>query len=702
MHCREEKIGLRTEKIFSPLLLLIFSFSLINAQINLKGFGKVEFQTTEKGNSKIYAYDYSEDGIDDLVLYGANEKKVILHPSEKSIYSKIPINKFFFYPLTEIKKFNKSGSIQTHLFISRSERKAGLFSFTKYGTMKLLNEIEFDSYPAGISTGNVNSGRNLEAIVFGANFNGISLLKQTDLKLEHEKIIDENSYSAAELVDLDYDGIKDLAALNLIENSIELYFTDPAGQFEFSRSISELAKINNFTVDDFNGDHFKDLILFESEGVKIFLGDSVSSFDNSIFIDKIKNSGKSSFLDINSDGWKDFLYFDTKTKLLSIQFIVDSKLDEKLSLHKFENIRDIIYYKDKTGKKFLILEDNGILIELGYLTTITQSEKLMFGADISALYVHDFFNKGRRDLFFIDSYERQLKCLVFDKQKLNSYYFSLPIPKKFNNLTGFPSLNSIDLLAYNLNEFLIQSISLDVSDSTYHLTPIYTSGEIRAVKPFGENNKKIAVIEKTDSSNQMNIYIEANNNWNKTTSRNIPFDFYSASIIDTSSFIYFNHIENNASITKADFIGNEILKTLISKFDIADNIIIHQKFIEKSGKYITSLFLSGGILQIDNYQLSKSKNEHKELNLKSFNLSPQLSFYFYKGKNSEFIFVNDTEKEILLIFKKALGTNKYIPSKTVESIACNSYFAASLFNNREYLVYIDKLTKTINFTGIDD
>lgn len=106
MHYREEKTGLRIEKIFSPLLLLIFSFSLINAQINLKGFGKVEFQTTALGNSKIYAYDYSEDGINDFILYGAPEKRVILHPSEKSIYSKLPVNKFFFYPITEIKKFN--------------------------------------------------------------------------------------------------------------------------------------------------------------------------------------------------------------------------------------------------------------------------------------------------------------------------------------------------------------------------------------------------------------------------------------------------------------------------------------------------------------------------------------------------------------------------------------------------------------------
>ena len=100
----------------------------------------------------LFITDFNDDLKNDIILFNKSENKITIHSSNKLGYSN-PEIKFFYFPISFIAEFGiNDNNDKQYLFISRKEQLAGLFSITKFGTLQLLNIIQFKSIPSKIST----------------------------------------------------------------------------------------------------------------------------------------------------------------------------------------------------------------------------------------------------------------------------------------------------------------------------------------------------------------------------------------------------------------------------------------------------------------------------------------------------------------------------------------------------------------------
>ncbi len=280
----------------------------MDGQPAFNGFCASHSNTSAKNYSRMLITDFNKDSIPDIVLFGKESKNIALHKGEEEFPELSFKEKFFFYPVTEMKKLDeREDESDLYIFVSRKKRLAGLASFTKYGTLQLLNQIEFDSYPSGISTGDFNEDRVTEAIIYGDNFNGLSILTRDDLSLKETKITEGATYSFASFVDPDYDGITDLIAYNNLKGKLVFFQNDHEGGFREAREIELTENPKDIAISDLNNDGFVDLSWLSDRSFYYIKGDSVSSYRNKKELITNYKPRNYAICDFNSDRFADLL-----------------------------------------------------------------------------------------------------------------------------------------------------------------------------------------------------------------------------------------------------------------------------------------------------------------------------------------------------------------------------------------------------------
>ncbi len=280
----------------------------MDGQPAFKGFCASHSNTSAKNYSRMLITDFNKDSISDIVLFGKESKNIALHKGEEEFPELSFKEKFFFYPVTEMKKLDeREDEADIYIFVSRKKRLAGLASFTKYGTLQLLNQIEFDSYPSGISTGDFNEDRVTEAIIYGDNFNGLSILTRDDLSLKETKITEGATYSFASFVDPDYDGITDLIAYNNLKGKLVFFQNDHEGGFREVREIELTENPKDIEISDLNSDGFVDLSWLSDRSFYYIKGDSVSSYRNKKELITNYKPRNYAICDFNGDRFADLL-----------------------------------------------------------------------------------------------------------------------------------------------------------------------------------------------------------------------------------------------------------------------------------------------------------------------------------------------------------------------------------------------------------
>jgi len=127
----------------------MFVFADEAAQTTLNNFGISEIYKTYPGYTKFSIIDFNSDGIEDLILYGNQAKNFVLHKGLSDSTFAPPVKKFFFFPIDDFKWFNTSDDGENfYIFVSRNRRIAGIVSFTSNYSLRLLNQIDFNSYPS--------------------------------------------------------------------------------------------------------------------------------------------------------------------------------------------------------------------------------------------------------------------------------------------------------------------------------------------------------------------------------------------------------------------------------------------------------------------------------------------------------------------------------------------------------------------------
>jgi len=366
--------------------------------------------------------DFNSDSYPDFLLYGKSANEVVIHKGGRDLKFSKPQKKFFYYFISEIKPLNyKKGYGQIYLFISRPEKLAGLVSFTKYGTPQLLNQIEFDSHPTDLSIADINGDGKNEALVYGTNFNGISILRERDFILHEEKIVENKLFSEAAILDMDYDSFPDIVGYDLLNNSLYCYYNDQFGEFQELRELFPGNAISNLTSVDINSDDFADLLFTNNNRFEILFGDSVSSFENHKIIDFKFSPEKFVVDDFNQDKMKDIAFIHSGNNAVSIAFGVTK-----------DQFSDPIYYMERESLVCGVGFSNG---KSRALAVLAEEGKLYFTYNVSN-FSEDFkISIGcRPDLISLFDYERSKNSMIFiDRSHMSAVFILNNNPKYFTS-----------------------------------------------------------------------------------------------------------------------------------------------------------------------------------------------------------------------------------------------------------------------------
>ena len=367
---KEERPALKPVNLFYIFLVILFSFEFTSAQIDIDGFGSTLIYKTSPDFSDILQVNFNKDDFPDIILYDGSKKKFVMHNGRQGGAFANSVERFFYHPITKIKLLQgRENSGNLFLFLSRSERLAGLASFTNSGTLQLLNTKKFPSYPSNISTGDIDLDGKNEALISGPMFDGLSILNHENLKLREKKIISKNSYSNAEFIDVNLDGYPDIAAIDLVQNSLKIFLNNREGKFVFSKTLSYPEKINALKICDINNDRLSDIAFIKNYEVEILLGDSLSSFENKMTFEFSYKPAGYEIADINNDKISDLIIHTKENDRVELYFRTEeNNFPHPIVLLKNKNINSIKILTRGRTKKLAALSSKGELYVIGKAT----------------------------------------------------------------------------------------------------------------------------------------------------------------------------------------------------------------------------------------------------------------------------------------------------------------------------------------------
>ncbi|MCF8261627.1 MAG: VCBS repeat-containing protein [Melioribacteraceae bacterium] len=703
-HLKEGRIDLNFALRISLFFLLIYSSSL--SQINTNGFIDLQEFSTLRPQSKILKLDFNNDGIFDILLYNEFAKGVsILKGVEEGFDS--AINKFFFYPLTQIKKLHSDSSLgDFYIFISRSLRLAGLVTITPYGTLQLMTRKNLNSYPSKIEIVDLDNDGINEALVFGSNYEGITILSRNGFSLDVKKYVDTGIFPFVLNIDFDYDGLNDIVAYNLLKSEIDFFYNSNNGEIELERSIPLLDYPHHMITTDFNNDGFVDILYAHKLGITALHGDSVSSFSKSSSL--LNYEGITNFVleDLNYDLLKDisFLagdgqYFAPLSEDLSpvapIKMINDSSLTD-LELMNGTGYRSLI-----------IISQNRKLYELSKFNP--DSEKSLKLPWSSSTYsIHDYNRDGMPDISFLNSNNNNFGILInstktpvmlYEHQDQTSYQYIIP---------QYVGGNEYLILAYNSGADDFELIRFNYSDGTFLSQNYYTEYPIVDIKLqdyFLDNQYVISsILAKEDSLFLQSYYLE---------NGEMVSDQLNYISSDTSSVLL--DVDISANVYVAD-VHSDSLNLSIYNFEIGFYSI--DEINKELPKKVKGNLQRTSILEFKDGKSKYLWLEWKNLDL-LYDIEKKRFLDLKKEKSiSGFLFENIFKSDILKSFENLVVTYKKTKNefevfsyskvngyksktKFIVSDKIDNYFVARLFQNKLYLIYLDSQNKIV-MKRIDD
>ncbi len=700
---KEGRGGFKHVKLLISIILFFLFSQFTLAQINLNGFGVLSKFPSFKNKTNLFSLDYNQDSFIDLITFGSSNERVTFHPGSGKGFDKA-IDKFFYYLINDIKLFNNIDDLGQHyIFISRKEKLGGLVSFTKYGTLTLLNRLTFNSYPSSICTGDIDNDGILEAIVAGKNFDGMSLLSQEQFRLNETPILSNRIFSEVQLADLDYDKYPEIIAFDELDNSIVILANDQDEGFRDERKVKINSKASNLLVEDYNRDGFIDIIFSNNKEIRVLEGDSVSSFDNRKTILNNIVHDKFLFTDLNNDEHKDFIFLCKKSGDIKTAFSNnDNTFSRPVVIYSNNNIEDIISFKQAGVKSIGLVDKKGNVFTL---------QNINFGSsfNIAASCSPNIFGSAKSSnslsyFYYLDDINPTFVMYEVDSmRKLNKYY-SHRLTSTYNEIK-FSKTNKNDfqfLLFNKLNNFFDVLVFLPV-EKEFQTKRIFTQKPIIDVDFYesqnAENQDKFSVLSLTNGI--------------------ITVENYDNSMSDQLMFTQFVDSNAVAGLIKA---GESDTVYYWSK---SDSLFKLTRYSQLSSEFISDILVENDTLLYPNPPSSYWVNDGENIQFHSFNYKSDDSFLmfnqniydanlFMTGKNinpksikagfdkkknkfSVWTYSNNKLKQLLL--DETHQKVKLIYS--IDYLECKDYFVSEFSNNIKYLIYTTSLDNYLTLKIIE-
>jgi len=686
----------------------------LSAQIPINGFCKINSIETNRYFTKIKSLNYNLDEYSDFLLYGVDGKTIIVHEGEEKKLLSKPIEKFSYFTIDNLVPLNRRNKENRfYIFLSRKERLAGLVSFSKYGTMRILNQIKFDSYPSNIDIGDVDGDGKNEALISGANFHGLSILKEENYILKETKIVEKRIFLDAKFIDLDYDSYADIAAIDLISNSIEFFYNIEFSEFREYRSIKIGEEVSELQIMDFNGDDFRDILYSGQQGIQILFGDSVSTFEQREIIKTSTFTDKFIVRDFNSDGLNDIAYMNRSDGNLFVKFAKsDSEFYSPIHYMHDDALQDMIAFRSSGRDYLAALNDNGMIKIIGKMDSLTDEIDIAIAASPASLYSSNSFVNGTRDICFVDELNNNLIVLINDKNKLFSKYYSYTLSDNYENiLIDDTRKNQRTFYLYTHGGKFIEIVNIDFETDKYKRDYLYTYSPIMDIK-FKEGNhggrKSFYVLTNNNGIVGLVEYEYHDFKYFANVYHDLISNITDASLIqgDTLSIFYWRINEGIMENGRLTLEGEHRESSVIAAFNCSE-ISINSVFVKSFDFIYKDKELPVSIINdfqkpiVNFYNGFKIINAVLEGNLNSIDSKNHLQVFHNPVDRTSFLYLYDYINGTLFRSEVPDTATELKFAKVFESMNCNSYFVHNLFFGKTYLAYAELTTNYIKLKRIE-
>ena len=709
-HLLGEKIGLKIELNAVSFLFLFFFLPFeVLPQIPINGFCKLNLYQFSPGYSKIFSLNYNSDSYSDLILYDPSLKKMAAISGEKN--ERFAKEEYFDFPfhisnLAPIRE--KNNEIKKYAFTSRKNLTAGICEFSSDGKPRVTHQLNFKSYPEKLSTADIDGDFHQEILLSGSAFEGLSILNFEGKNLNERIVKSKGSYSQAIFINLSNDGFPDIAAINLLNNSLEFLFNDGRGNFKVVRTMNFYNKVRNLHSFDMDLDSYHDLVFLEGNKLKIMYGDFQSSYSKQIEIETKYPPNDFIIGDFNKDGNIDFAYLNTDVSIVSVVFAEsDYKFFAEIPILYKEGIKNIIPFYSKFIDGLAIISDDGTLLTNTVLSSMSPNIDISLSIKPTVISNFDANSDAINDICFIDSFDRSLKLVVRSNAGIPSNYFSIPLHGNPNQIAfkNF-SKQSTTFFCYSVSKKLVEVIEVEFNTGKITRSEFYTARPIADVKPVLNDHQMVFVSSLLNNRLTLEIF-EKEESWKLLTDYNISEKAISAdlSTLRGVKLFFWNQIGDSIKLfkktflpeeMKAEFLLNIKMKNISNFLTVVDDFHNLDKesiisFVESDEKPYILVSHDGSVNSFDVEEVKKN------LIVRDLN---QLFVSEIKPNGTRRLIVNNYNSQNIYRLNILRKGKKIVFSKIIDKINTEKFFVRNMTVNNYHLVYLNQTKECISIRQI--
>ena len=681
----------------SAVLILLFSSVLTYSQIPINGFCSQINYSIPKGYDAVISSDLNSDGNDELIFYSALSKRV-------GVYSGLPgdngsIKEFRIdLEISQLRQL-KEKSANSRLFaaIDRKHRKIVFIDISPDGINKRNKEIEFDSYPESIFTGDINLDGREEILVYGSGFDGLSILSRSDEGVGEKKIITGTSFSEAIFIDFNNDGYLDIAAFNILENALQFFTNNTKGIFRFNRSIQYSDKIILLKTRDLNNDELSDLIYSIGRNIEILFGDFQHTYKTKKTIKLDERPIAIIFGDFNNDKLLDISYSLLSGTLNILYTKEDFDFYESITYLKMAQAGSIAKFKSYSYDNIVSFLKPDEICVLTTAKDLNRDFKVVPAIHASTIKKFDFGNDSFPDFCFVDKYDKFLKLYTLNKAGVPVSFYYFPLAEDHEEIVVDDFYKQIKTFyCYSQGTPLLEVFKYNFKTNKLNRKQLYAPGEILNLN-----------IQRVDSL-LVNVFIV----YNKQSKLHLgKFENRDQSI----TFKEYPFIDRNVSLAKIRIQSEpevfywkvERDTFFFKKVDIEPGPNLYSSYYRMPASEKLNIKLYGANLYFNSYpsiiSMAQSESEKHLFLITGSALSFSSKFFndvnitsseFGRGKfgeiNSKGIInfsVNTPGDDYIntLIFSEK--DNGYLLSRTISASNVSDYFFLPIDQKNYYLVY---------------
>ena len=680
------------------------------AQIPINGFCKYSVFPFNAKFKQFFTLNFNQDSYSDLLLIGGEKNSFATIAGKGTDNFSQAFSSSFSPELSNFTFYlEENSNIPKYAFVSRKQKKAGWLNISNYGAVSVASQISFSSFPDVISHADLDADGKVELIVSGTGFDGISILKNKNGRIEERKIQPGTAFSQSVAIDINKDSYPDIAAFNINENKLQFFYNNSRGVFKSLRSIKLDGAITSLQVLDINSDYFSDLMFISGNKLHIIFGDSVSGFSRTEIIKTNQKPDKFIWGDFNRDGKFDIAYLSSGTGSKSSQVSVlfqknDGTFYPEITYLQKKGLTDLTSFYSKFVYGFAALSKDGKIFFVTNLSSFGDNSDLVFGSVPSSV---NFFDVGKDGISDLCLYEAEkglctfvmrgrdgLPATIFS-QKVNGTYSSLLIDDSDQFHKG--------IYFFSLDGRVIEYLLIDFNSYAAKRDYFYVDGEIKDCRLMTSAPESRASVVVVHSKNDLLIYSSFNyKDFRYTlTTANMKTGKLLDAKIDTKGDIYFwTKGKGEVSLSYASFNNPVFVETIHSVgFDSLFQLKNYLAGVYSSGEefIFTAIsnnksnyfFIGNGKFQKVLRQSTLAKiflsNDLRIEYFGKYSREESKRFFLYSSKNSDFF---------------SAGINRHAGLFNIQKIAevqnAGSFSVDKFSANNWYLLYANTKEKCVS------